>query len=188
VHEITTPRLRLRLMSEEFLAACLRRDYERAERLIGLKLDPEWFREENLIALRLGDLRADPAYAPWGLRAIGLLETGVMIGHIGFHTRPCPDYLRPFAPDGIEFGYTVFTAHRRCGYALEAAKGLIGWAAREHGLKSFVVSIAPDNLASTALAAKLGFEKVGEHLDEVDGLELVYVLEGEALARIVDEA
>jgi RimJ/RimL family protein N-acetyltransferase len=35
----------------------------------------------------------------------------------------------------------------------------------------FVLSIRPDNAASQALAAELGFVRVGSHPDEVDGLE-----------------
>ena len=34
----------------------------------------------------------------------------------------------------------------------------------------------PDNAASLAIAAKLGFTQVGEQMDEVDGLEWVFRL------------
>ena len=53
-----------------------------------------------------------------------------MLGHIGFHGRP----------DGrgaAELGYTVLPPFRRRGYALEAAQGLMDWAAREHGVRLF---------------------------------------------------
>ena len=36
-----------------------------------------------------------------------------MVGHVRFHSRPDPDYLRPYAPNAVEFGYVVFTAYRR---------------------------------------------------------------------------
>lgn len=181
MHEIITPRLRLRLMPEAFLEACLQNDTARAETSIGLKVPPAWLQDKDLMALRLGDRRADPAYELWSLRAIGLQSSGEMIGHVGFHSCPDPEYLRDYVPDGIEFGYTVFPEYRRQGFATEAVRGLIGWTAREHGIRRFVVSIAPANVASTALAGRLGFVKIGEHRDAVDGLEYVYVLAGEAL-------
>src|SRR3972149_5968385 len=65
---------------------------------------------------------------------------------------------------------------RRRGYALEAAQGLMDWAAREHGVRLFRLSIAPDNAPSLAMAAKMGFRQVGEQMDDEDGLELVFDL------------
>jgi RimJ/RimL family protein N-acetyltransferase len=188
VHEIITPRLELRLMPEEFFEAGLKNRTAAAEALIGLRLPPAWFEEKELMAMRLADCRTDAAYARWSLRAIGLRSTGVMVGHIGFHSCPDADYLRRFVPDGIEFGYTVFPEYRRQGYAREAIRGLINWAAKERHIRHFVVSISPTNVASSTLAGKLGFVKAGEHLDEVDGLEEVYVLAGEARARLLADA
>jgi len=66
--------------------------------------------------------------------------------------------------------------HRRQGYATEAARAMMDWAAREHGVERFFVSIAPDNASSLAMAAKLGFRQVGEQIDEQDGLEYVFEL------------
>lgn len=63
---------------------------------------------------------------------------------------------------------------------------MVTWAARERGVTNFVISVAPDNLASTAMAARLGFQRIGEHLDEIDGIEHVYVLRGPALAQVLD--
>jgi RimJ/RimL family protein N-acetyltransferase len=47
-----------------------------------------------------------------------------------------------------------------------------------------VLSIRPDNTASQALAAGLGFVRIGSHIDDVDGLEdiLVHSLLDENLA------
>lgn len=188
MHEIITSRLELRLMPEEFFEASLKRQTAKAEALIGLRIPPAWFEEKELMATKLADCRSDAAYGRWSLRAIGLRSSGAMVGHIGFHSRPDAEYLRPFAPDGIEFGYTVFPSHRRQGYAREAIRGLINWAMKEHPVRRFVVSISPANVASATLAGKLGFVKVGEHLDEVDGLEEVYALGGEALTRLLPDA
>jgi RimJ/RimL family protein N-acetyltransferase len=49
------------------------------------------------------------------------------------------------------------------------------WATESHGVRTFVLSIRPDNIASQALAAKLGFRRIGLHVDDVDGVEDVLV-------------
>lgn len=183
--EIETPRLRLRYMSEDFLLACHDDEAALAQDLIGLKIDAEWLREKNLMALRLGELNSDAEYAPWSLRAIGDVSTGAMIGHIGFFSRPNPNYLRPYVQDGVELGYAVYPPYRRKGYAVEAIKGLVTWAAAEHGIENFVMTTGPENEPALALAKKLGFEKTAEHVDPEDGLEYIYVLRGKALARLL---
>jgi ribosomal-protein-alanine N-acetyltransferase len=92
-----------------------------------------------------------------------------MIGHIRFHSR---------AVDGaVEYGYIVFTPWRNRGYATEAAEGVMRWAAEKHGVRRFVASVAPDNGASQRVVAKLGFRKVGQQIDDVDGTEDVFQLD-----------
>jgi RimJ/RimL family protein N-acetyltransferase len=53
---------------------------------------------------------------------------------------------------------------------------MMQWGRIHYGVTSFFLSIAPDNEASLAMAAKLGFVRVGEQMDEEDGLELVFEL------------
>jgi RimJ/RimL family protein N-acetyltransferase len=176
LQEINTPRLILRLMTEEFLEASLDENYGKAESLIGLKISPDWFDEKDLAKIRLGDYRADPNYISWGLRGIGLKSSNEMVGYICFHTSPNPKYLRKFAPQAAEFGYTIFFNYRRQGFAQEAAAGLMNWAKEQYPLENFIISVSPTNPASTAIAKKLNFEPIGEQIDEIDGLEIVYRL------------
>ena len=75
-------------------------------------------------------------------------------------------------------GYRVDPAYRRIGVATEVVRALFDWAAREHGVTRFRASIAPDNVASLAIASRFGFRQVGEQMDDVDGLELVFELDG----------
>jgi [ribosomal protein S5]-alanine N-acetyltransferase len=180
---IKTSRLTLRLMSEQFMQACIDKRVEDAERLLGASIGPAWFEEMWFLAMRVEQLRQDPDYAIWGPRAVVLESEQRMIGHIGFHGKPNQPYLLEFVPDGIEFGYTIDAAYRRQGFALEASLALMRWAALEHGITRFVLSVSPNNAASQGLAAKLGFKKVGEHLDVEDGLEEVFELTGESLAK-----
>ena len=99
-----------------------------------------------------------------------------MIGHIGFHASPGANYLEQWSPGGAEFGFAIYPSHRRHRYAREASLALMKWAHDIHGVKSFVVTISPENEASLSLAKGLGFRRVGVHYDEVDGLEEVLVL------------
>jgi len=144
---------------------------------MGLDIPSEWLEAKWLMEMRLTKLRENPALEPWLLRAIGLRATMTMIGFIGFHTLPGAEYLSPYAPDSVEFGYTIFSDYRQKGYASEAAQALMDWATREHGVRRFVVSISPTNQPSLRIAQKFGFHKVGSFSDPEEGLEDVFLRE-----------
>ncbi len=57
---------------------------------------------------------------------------------------------------------------------IESIHSLFDWAHETHGIGRFIASISPDKAPSLQLAARLGFEQVGEQMDEIDGLELVF--------------
>jgi RimJ/RimL family protein N-acetyltransferase len=174
---IHSRRLDLIALSPDFLSASLRSDLESASRLINLEVSPEWLEAKWLMEMRLIKMRENPALEPWLLRAIGLRETKRMIGFIGFHTLPGAEYLNSYAPDSVEFGYTVFPDYRGKGYASEAAQALMDWATREHQVMHFVVSISPTNQPSLRIAQKLGFRKVGSFTDPEEGVEDVFLRE-----------
>ena len=153
-------------MPANFLEACLHRDQDRAQALIGLSVPCDWLDENALIEARLAEFRADPAYAIWGLRAIAIAASRVMIGHVGFHSLPNPNYLHPYWPDAIELAYTVYPRYRRMGHAFEAVAALLHWAAGTASIRHFLVSVAAENVASRGLARKLGFVKVEEYIDD----------------------
>lgn len=177
--DIETRRLLLRLLSKEAIHAGLAGDSDTIARSLGVTVPPDLLARPTGFMFAQAQLTADPAYLPWSLRAIVLKSTREMVGHIRFHSLPDPEYLHPFARNAIEFGYEVFAPHRRLGYAAEAVETAMRWAADAPGVSRFVVTVAPDNLPSLGLAAKFGFRRIGEHIDEVDGLE--YVLLREAL-------
>jgi ribosomal-protein-alanine N-acetyltransferase len=172
VPTIHADRLDLVAMSPAFLDAVLSGRRADAETIAGLKLPGSWpdERDRRLLRLRRDQMRRDPGCHEWLIRAMVLPDEGhAMIGHIGFHGPPQ-------TVGRAELGYSVVPARRRRGYAIEGARTLMDWAANEHGVTSFFVSIAPDNVASLALAARLGFVQVGEQIDEEDGLEYVFQL------------
>jgi RimJ/RimL family protein N-acetyltransferase len=96
------------------------------------------------------------------------------VGHIGFHTAPGAEYLAELSPGGVEFGFGVLEPWRRRGIATEASEAVMRWARKEHQVQRFVLSISPDNVPSLGLAAKLGFRKIGSHIDAHDGLEEIF--------------
>ncbi len=152
----------------DFIDALLRHDRAAAECALDVTIpDLDWAEsdaDKRFLHFRRDDLVRDPAASPWLARAIVLPET-TMAGHIGFHGPP--------DSEGIaEMGYTVFAPYRRQGFAFEAIGAIMAWA-RGRGVQRFRLSIAPDNEPSLALAAKLGFEHVGVHIDEFDGREIL---------------
>ena len=172
---ISSERLDLLPMTPAFLRASLLRDQDEAARLLGVAVPEDWpDGVENLLEMRLADLEATPSLQPWLLRAIVLRETGAMVGYGGFHTAPAAAYLASFSPQAVEMGWTILPAFRRRGYARETALALMHWARHHHHISEFILTISPENLASQALAAELGFVVIGSHIDEVDGLEEVY--------------
>jgi RimJ/RimL family protein N-acetyltransferase len=74
----------------------------------------------------------------------------------------------------VEIGYDVVAGRRRRGYAREAIVGLAAWAFTTGRARVCVASVSPDNAPSLALVDSLGFRQVGEQIDEIDGLELVF--------------
>lgn len=168
---IFTPRLRLWPMSHEFLLASIVKDESATHRELQAALSGEWLCENDLQALRLGDLRNDPAARPWLLRAIVETATNQMVGHIGFHTRPNPEYLQEICPGAVEIGYTIYSPFRRRGFAREATLAMFRWASEMHAVRDFIASCSPQNEPSQRLLATLGFERIGGHIDKVDGPE-----------------
>jgi len=121
----------------------------------------------DFLRYRLAQVEADPSIRQWLGRLIVLTdEHGERraIGTLGFHGPPDEQ-------GRLEVGYRVEAPYRRRGYARESVAALFDWAATEHGVHRFVASVSPTNTPSLQLIAGFGFERTGEHMDEVDGLE-----------------
>lgn len=168
---IETPRLILRTLPPQALVALVAGDRAEASRLAACDLAGFPDDERPIAAIRLKDVEADPDYLPWSLRVMALKPDLRCVGHFNFHTRPNADYLKDLAPGAVEMGYSVLPEYRRRGFAEEAALGMMDWAARRHGVTRIVVSISPDNAPSVAMARKLGFARIGSHIDDEDGYE-----------------
>lgn len=171
---IHSERLDLIPMTPAVLRAVLAEDFGEAERLLGVSAPEGWVIPRGAMELRLSQLEADPGLQPWLVRTICLRSEGIAVGDIGFHTAPGAEYLAALSPGGVELGYGVVEAWQRRGIASEAIMAMMRWAREAHQVTRFVVSISPDNGPSLRLAAKLGFRKVGSHIDEFDGPEDIF--------------
>lgn len=131
-------------------------------------VDPEDFLAgaHDVVGLRLEQLVAKPALEPWLLRAIVLHAGRVAVGFCTFHDAPDERGI-------VELGYEIVPAYRRRGFARETTRAMAMWAAH-HGARVLRASVSPDNAASLALVGGEGFVRVGEQVDEEDGLEYVF--------------
>jgi len=158
-------------MTVPFMEALARGDLDDASREIEASVSA-WLPEQldHFLEYRLAQLAVDATIREWLGRAIVLQETAGdrrVIGSIGFHGPP-DEHGR------LEIGYSVDPAYRRRGYAIEAVRAMFEWALERHGVRRFIASVSPDNEPSLGLIRQFGFERVGEQLDPVDGLEYVF--------------
>jgi len=163
------PAVRLVELGPKAIAALADGDREAASAAAGIEL-PAFFTSADctwLWRLRLQQLTADPGRARWVARAAVDRRTGRVVGHAGFHGPPD-------ATGMVEMGYAVDPLQRRKGYARAMVLELLRWAQDEQRLATVRATISPDNVASLATIAGLGFVLVGRQEDEVDGLELVF--------------
>jgi len=169
---VISERLVLPLFTAEILECYLAGDVPAAESAIGVRLPPWVGEEAGLMRLRLRQIREEPGSEPWLLRPIALRGAEpVTIGLFNFHGPP--DDLG-FA----EIGYGLDPTYWGQGYAIEAVRAMLDWAAAEYGVHRFRASISPDNTRSANLVAKLGMTRVGAQWDTYDGLELLYTVRG----------
>ena len=171
-----------RLLDIEFREADLRTD-----KLEGLDERAAWLRWTILNYDQLARLHQPP----YGDRAIVLNLTGKLIGACGFV--PClnafqqiPGFRSRPGSNGpssytTEFGlfYAISAAHRRQGYAFEAASALIEYAFVRLRLARIVATTTYDNTASVGLMRKLGMRVERNPLAEPPWLQVVGALEAD---------
>jgi ribosomal-protein-alanine N-acetyltransferase len=117
----------------------------------------------EVLEIRRMQLAAEPARAPWSVRAMVRRDDRVMVGFVNFHGPPGTNDIE--AADAAELGWTVFPEHRSQGYATETARRLMDWARTEHGVRRFISSTTPGNAPSLRVHEKLGFRRTGQVVD-----------------------
>jgi ribosomal-protein-alanine N-acetyltransferase len=163
---IFTERLELVPLAPGLLESIARGDASVAARRLDAAV-PEGWTDTIPARERLEQLAADPSEQPWLVRAVVARAPRHVVGNVGFHGAPDEE-------GRVEIGYGIVASRRRRGYAREAITGLADWAFATGEARVCVASVSPRNAASLALVRSLGFRQVGDQIDEVDGLELVF--------------
>lgn len=161
--------LRLVHLNLDAMLALLAGDLSGASAEAGVQLTDYFLGDESiwLWQIRVDQIRQDPNTAPWFARAAVDEESGLVIGHAGYHGPPDEAGM-------VEVGYSVDPRYRRQGYAGQMVTELLRRAKAEPDVRTVRASISPDNVASLATVARFGFAQVGEQWDEEDGLELIF--------------
>jgi RimJ/RimL family protein N-acetyltransferase len=161
------PSIELEVLSASVLEALASGSIERASAAFGRPL-PQFFLEfEWLWALRRTQLEERPDTERWLVRAIVDRSTGDIVGHAGFHGPPDESGM-------VEIGYTIAEPFRRRGYGRATVGALIEIAEADPAVQTVRASISPDNTASLATIRPFDFALVGEQMDDIDGLELIF--------------
>jgi RimJ/RimL family protein N-acetyltransferase len=107
----------------------------------------------------------------WVLKGFGMwgveeLETGRLVGRVGFH--------EPIEWPGFELGWTIGRAFWGKGYATEAARRALDYAFDEMGRDHVISCIDPENVRSIRVAERLGETLENEYVDGEGHRLLVY--------------
>ena len=119
----------------------------------------------NPLRHRIPRVKKDSAFAEIGL--VLAIADGEIVGSAGFHDYPDENGM-------IEIGFGIVPEKQRQGYGLELLHGMWHEIAKRADVKVLRYTVSPDNEASMHIIKKLGFEQVGEQIDEEDGLEQIF--------------
>jgi [ribosomal protein S5]-alanine N-acetyltransferase len=167
---ISTRRLELIPLPPEAVERLIVGDRAGAMESLGVTLPDEFPApgdRDGFLPIQLQRMRDAPERRDWLARVMVSRRDRSAIGHCGFHGPP-------EMIGRAEIGYTVFTRYRGQGYAKEAAAALVEWAFSQ-GESEVYASVAPDNAPSLAVVRRAGFIEIGTQIDEIDGLEIVFV-------------
>jgi ribosomal-protein-alanine N-acetyltransferase len=173
--DIETSRLVLRLIGAEAITLLLDGKLTEAGVLLGAIIPEELLEKPGSLIYTQTQLNNDSTYLPWSARAIILKNEPNVIGLIRFHSSPDPVELHTWSRNAVELGYRIFSPHRRNKYAAEAVDAMMDWAELHFGINRFIASVAPGNIASNRLISSFGFARIGERVDEIDGIEYVFL-------------
>jgi len=159
---IETKHLLLIQLNLEFLETSVA-NQDNATHLVNFAVPPYWFNEKELISIRASQIKEHQHLASWLLRAIVRRSDNQMIGHINAHGKPGMTHLKSYCEYGIEIGYTIYEPYKRRGYASEAILGFVDSIPKP---VSVVLSIGIENNPSLQLARKLGYQRVGQVVED----------------------
>jgi RimJ/RimL family protein N-acetyltransferase len=116
--------------------------------------------------LRYRGLWSTLGYGYW---AVFEKSTGRFIGEVGL-----ADFQRDFVPmlDAPEAGWAVMPWAQGQGYATEAMRAALAWAQSALPFHRVVCIINPENIISTRVAYKLGFQQCGGSIYKDDPIDI----------------
>ena len=164
---LLSPRLALIALPGPVIEDVIRNGRQAFREHVGVDYPPEWPSESShVLQLRRDQIRQGVDHR-WLIRAAVTRNGPAMIGRVGFHAAPDADGV-------VEIGYEIDARHRRQGFGHECATHMIHRAEQLACVSAVRASIAPDNEPSLRIAERLGFRRIGEQIDEIDGLEFVF--------------
>lgn len=158
-NRITTPRLELRLWTEDDVDALADAIAASVEHL---RPWMPWVEYEPMARADRVDLIRQwrAAHEGGGDAVYGVFRHGVVVGGCGLHHRAGPGVL--------EIGYWIHGDHVRKGYAKELTRALTDVALAHPGIERVDIHHDRANVASAAVPRALGFAFVGEEPDAVE--------------------
>jgi [ribosomal protein S5]-alanine N-acetyltransferase len=118
---------------------------------------------------RYHQIQATPDDATWVTRLVVLRNTNTVVGRAGFHAAPDERGM-------VEVGYEIDPAYQRRGYGSAVINIMLDVARSDPAVNVVRASVGLANAVSREMVLRRGFIKVGEELDNEDGLEEVYEL------------
>ena len=116
---------------------------------------------------RIPRVKKNPEFAEIGLVLAISKKERVLVGSAGFHDFPDEKGM-------IEIGFGIVPERQNLGFGFELLKGMWEFISKNPNVKILRYTVSPSNEPSMHIINKLGFEKVGEQIDDEDGLELIY--------------
>lgn len=157
--ELRTARLRLRVMTDEDLAAFVA--YRRDPDVARYQSWDESFSREDAVALFAGK-RGVPVGTPgaWSQIAIEEAASGTLLGDCALHV-DADD------PRQAEIGFTLARGHQGRGYAAEAVEAVLEYAFGTLALHRVIAITDARNAAAARLLQRVGMRREGHFLKNV---------------------
>lgn len=150
--ELNTPRLRLTALAADALQAWIDEDASGLFELTGVRF-PEPVEAPPLLGEDLPMLRDRTAQGAdevgWWVWLVSRKSDEEALGVCGLGGRPDDD-------GTVVLGYSVYPHHEGHGVATEASAALVAWLFEQDGVERVVATVPTWNLASVAVARKLG--------------------------------
>lgn len=118
---------------------------------------------------RIPRVKKDPSFAEIALVIAISKDQKEIVGSAGFHLFPDEEGM-------IEIGFGIVPEMQNKGYGKELLHGMWLMISSRTDVKTLRYTVTPDNAPSVHIIKSLGFNLVGEQMDEEDGLELIYEL------------